>query len=66
MGFELVGVYRDIGHKLGAWRDVAWYQASIQPPPAEPQEPRSIQTLHGTAGWDEAMRRGVDLYVHHT
>ena len=27
MGFELAGVYGDIGYKLGAWRDVAWYQA---------------------------------------
>ena len=27
LGFELVGVYRDIGYKLGAWRDVGWYEA---------------------------------------
>ena len=66
MGFELVGVYRDIGYKLGAWRDVAWYQASIQPVPPEPQEPRAIATLHGTAEWDDAVRRGLELYVHHT
>ena len=59
MGFELAGVYRDIGYKLGAWRDVAWYQASIQPVPPEPPEPRGIATLHGTAEWDDAVRRGV-------
>ena len=63
MGFELVGVYRDIGHKLGAWRDVGWYQASIQPLPPEPQEPRPIESLSGTAEWDDAVRRGLDLYV---
>jgi L-amino acid N-acyltransferase YncA len=66
MGFELVGVYRDIGYKLGAWRDVAWYQASIQPVPPEPPEPRAISSLYGTAEWDDAMRRGLTLYVHHT
>jgi phosphinothricin acetyltransferase len=66
MGFELVGVYRDIGYKLGAWRDVGWYQASIQPPPPEPQEPRALRTLHGTAEWDDAVRRGVALYVNRT
>jgi phosphinothricin acetyltransferase len=66
MGFELVGVYRDIGYKLGAWRDVAWYQASIQPPPPEPQEPRAIGALNRTAEWDDAVRRGLNLYVHHT
>jgi phosphinothricin acetyltransferase len=63
MGFELVGVYRDIGYKLGAWRDVAWYQASIQPVPPEPREPRTIAALHGTAEWDDAIKRGVAHYV---
>ena len=65
MGFELVGVYRDIGYKLGAWRDVAWYQASLQPIALEPPEPRAIATLHGTAEWDDAVRRGVAHYVDH-
>jgi L-amino acid N-acyltransferase YncA len=41
MGFEPVGVYRDVGFKLGAWRDVGWWQRRLQdPPPAEPLEPR--------------------------
>jgi phosphinothricin acetyltransferase len=26
MGFEQVGLYRRIGHKLGAWHDVAHFQ----------------------------------------
>jgi len=26
MGFTPVGVYREVGWKLGGWRDVAWYQ----------------------------------------
>lgn len=29
MGFEPVGVYRQIGWKLGAWHDVAWMQRPI-------------------------------------
>jgi L-amino acid N-acyltransferase YncA len=46
-GFEPVGVYRRIGWKLGAWRDVAWWQAELLPPggdrPAggdQPPEPK--------------------------
>src|SRR5687767_11371269 len=66
MGFELVGVYRDIGHKLGAWHDVAWYQAVIQPSPPEPQEPRPIEALLGTPAWVDAMRHGANLYVDRT
>jgi L-amino acid N-acyltransferase YncA len=37
LGFEPVGVYRQIGFKAGAWRDVGWWQkslrAALQPPP---------------------------------
>jgi len=29
MGFEPVGVYREIGFKHGAWRDVAWMQRTL-------------------------------------
>jgi L-amino acid N-acyltransferase YncA len=40
LGFEPIGVYRGIGWKRGAWRDVGWWQLSLDPdaedPPAEP------------------------------
>jgi L-amino acid N-acyltransferase YncA len=43
MGFEQIGVYRDIGWKLGSWHDVAWMQrplAGAGPGSAEsPTEP---------------------------
>ncbi|MCK6548823.1 N-acetyltransferase family protein [Myxococcota bacterium] len=32
MGFEPIGIYRNIGFKLGAWRDVGWYHRALQPP----------------------------------
>ena len=44
MGFTLVGIYRKIGYKLGAWWDVGWWQLALQPeadPPAEPKPPSS-------------------------
>lgn len=31
-GFERVGVLREVGHKLGRWVDVAWWQRSFDPP----------------------------------
>jgi L-amino acid N-acyltransferase YncA len=49
MGFEPVGVYRDAGHKLGRWHDVAWFQRALQPdaPRAEehPAEPLDVTTV---------------------
>jgi phosphinothricin acetyltransferase len=41
LGFELVGVNREIGWKQGAWRDVGWYQLELSPAPeGPPPEPR--------------------------
>jgi phosphinothricin acetyltransferase len=30
-GFELVGIYRRVAHKRGAWQDVAWLQLDLRP-----------------------------------
>ena len=40
IGFELVGINREIGWKEGAWRDVGWYQLQLAPAlPGTPPEP---------------------------
>jgi phosphinothricin acetyltransferase len=43
LGFVAVGVYRRIGWKQGAWRDVGWWQLDLNPdaddPPQEPLPP---------------------------
>lgn len=43
LGFEPVGVNREIGWKQGAWRDVGWWQLELGPagdePPPEPLPP---------------------------
>ena len=61
-GFAPVGVYRQIGYKMGEWHDVGWYQAEIQPVAVAPMEPLSVRELAGTSAWDEAVQRGLELY----
>lgn len=39
-GFVLVGVYREVGFKMGAWRDVARWSLSLGPAVADPTPPR--------------------------
>ncbi|MDQ3878111.1 MAG: N-acetyltransferase family protein [Actinomycetota bacterium] len=39
LGFDHVGVYRNIGYKFGRWHDVGWWQrALVEPPPDAPSE----------------------------
>ena len=39
LGFRVVGVYGNVGHKHGAWHDVGWWQLPLRDPPADPGEP---------------------------
>ncbi len=41
VGFRPIGIYRKVGYKHGAWRDVGWWQLELQradvpPPPVRP------------------------------
>jgi phosphinothricin acetyltransferase len=38
LGFELVGVYKQVGFKGGAWHDVSWWDLTLQPAGLEPGE----------------------------
>ncbi len=46
-GFELVGVYRRIGWKAGAWRDVGWWQCQLLTSEDEPHPPGPPVRLEG-------------------
>jgi L-amino acid N-acyltransferase YncA len=61
-GFAPVGVYRQIGYKLGDWHDVGWYQAEIQPGGVAPAEPRSVRELLNAPEWQDAVKRGLEVY----
>jgi phosphinothricin acetyltransferase len=46
-GFTPVGVYKDVGYKLGRWIDVGWWRLALREPvadPAPPLPPRSSNT----------------------
>jgi L-amino acid N-acyltransferase YncA len=49
LGFRPVGVYRAVGYKLGAWRDVGWWQLELQERREEPAPPRMRLALDGNA-----------------
>ncbi len=50
LGFGAIGVYRNIGFKLGSWRSVGWWQLTLRPhdpdrAPAEPGPPLRLDEL---------------------
>jgi phosphinothricin acetyltransferase len=42
VGFALVGIYKDIGYKLGRWRDVGRYQCPLAESKEPAEEPRNL------------------------
>ena len=45
MGFEAVGVYKNIGFKQGGWHDVAWYGMELQPYADNPSDPIALPDI---------------------
>jgi L-amino acid N-acyltransferase YncA len=50
LGFELVGVYRNVGWKAGTWYDVGWWQLDLGAPGEPPTEPLGPQQLRLDSG----------------
>lgn len=61
IGFILIGVYRQVGFKCGAWHDVAWFQRQLQARPDEPSPPKQLEDIQHTSEWKEALNEGMKL-----
>ena len=48
VGFQLVGIYRRVGFKLGKWHDVGWWSLDLLPEEEAPSEPRFIREMVGS------------------
>jgi hypothetical protein len=61
MGFQPVGVYRNIGYKCGGWHDVAWSELALRDPEPNPRQPLDLASLRGTREWDESIAAGTAM-----
>jgi phosphinothricin acetyltransferase len=61
MGFTPVGVYRRVGHKLGAWHDVGWWQRSLQRPGEEPAVIRGLNDVQRRKDFDALLATGLSV-----
>jgi L-amino acid N-acyltransferase YncA len=62
MGMRQVGVYSQVGYKLGVWHDVGWWQQSLQSHGLEPVPPLELESAQKLAGWEEALMSGMALF----
>jgi L-amino acid N-acyltransferase YncA len=56
VGFRPVGVYPAVGWKLGQWRDVGWWQLTLQPRPPAPSPPLPLAEAMTLAYWPPTLR----------
>jgi L-amino acid N-acyltransferase YncA len=59
-GFRRIGVYHAVGHKLGAWHDVAWLELWLRADLGEPEGPPCpLAELIERPDWQEALQAGL-------
>jgi phosphinothricin acetyltransferase len=59
LGFVTVGVYRGVGYKCGAWRDVGWWQKQLRERTPEPPPPADFRQARSAPGWEAALAGGL-------
>jgi phosphinothricin acetyltransferase len=62
LGFEAIGVYHNVGYKLGAWHDVGWWQLRLQTDEQTPAAPLPFTAIkQDRAAWQAALAAGQTL-----
>ena len=60
MGFRSIGVFHAVGHKLGTWHDVGWWELPLQSLPDPPLRPRTLPEVANSDAWRAALARGIE------
>lgn len=55
-GFQIAGVFKNVGYKLGEWRDVKWFAMNIAEYPKEPQLPVVLQDAVDENALEEILK----------
>ena len=61
LGFQSIGVYRDVGRKLGRWHDVGWWQLPLGEDDGVQMPPAKLPNAAGSSAWNAAMESGLGL-----
>lgn len=58
MGFEPIGVYKNVGYTNGSWHDVKWWHRTITEHAAHPEPPLNLSEIRTDEGWNAALAAG--------
>jgi phosphinothricin acetyltransferase len=58
VGFTSIGVYERVGYKLGAWRDVGWWQRPLTALETPPAQPLNLKAAQGRPDWNSLVAIG--------
>jgi phosphinothricin acetyltransferase len=57
IGFQTIGVYKNIGYKLGRWHDVKWMELSLSQHPIPPRTPIYFSAIRESDRCKSALGR---------
>jgi phosphinothricin acetyltransferase len=60
MGFKPLGVFQNVGYKLGAWHSVGCWQLALRPPEPSPPTPLDLLTLQERSDWGMLLAKGLE------
>jgi L-amino acid N-acyltransferase YncA len=58
MGFQKLGVYRNVGFKLGEWRDVGWWQLTLRRQEVPASAPLALSEVEDLPVWNQLLALG--------
>ena len=61
VGFRPIGVYREVGYKMGAWHDVGYWELALQPKTPVPRSLLSLTEIRRDPSWHEMLGSGLSL-----
>jgi L-amino acid N-acyltransferase YncA len=59
VGFQPLGIYRNVGYKLGSWHDVGWWQLSLRRHEIAPQPPLELPAIQKHGNWEGLLALGL-------
>jgi len=57
LGFKRVGIYHQVGYKIGKWHDVAWFERALAERVLDPREPVPFSTIAASPQVTSAFKR---------